>query len=89
MRSSMQLPLMDGDMRASGRGCSERARPTAARERDKITALEMERGRNAFQAIIDNQNSTEPRGGEEIESNGEGGEQESRCSGNYMFCFGE
>lgn len=84
----MQLPLMDGEMRpvvavsASGRG------PTAAQERDKITALEMERGRNAFQAIIDNQNSTEPRGGEEIESNGEGGEQKSRCSGNYMFCFG-
>lgn len=36
----------------------------------------MERGGNAFQAIIDKQNSTEPRVGEEIERNGEGGEGE-------------
>lgn len=43
-------------------------------ECDKITTLVMERGRKAFEAIIDNQNSTEPREGEETESNGEGGE---------------
>lgn len=34
----------------------------------------MERARKAFEAINDNQNSTESREGEEIESNGEGGE---------------
>lgn len=33
----------------------------------------MEREREAFEAITDNQNSTEPREGEEIESNREGG----------------
>lgn len=42
----------------------------------KITALVMERGGNAFRAIINKQNSTEPRVGEEIERNGEGGEGE-------------
>lgn len=46
----------------------------AVHDCDKITALVMERGRKAFEAIID---STELREGEEIESNGEGGEGES------------
>lgn len=46
----------------------------AVQECDQITALEMERGRKAFEAITENQNSTEPREFEEIEGNGEGGE---------------
>lgn len=52
-------------------GANALAWPAAVHECDKITALVMERGRKAFEAIIDNQNSTEPREGEEIESNGE------------------
>lgn len=59
---------------ASGRRGDVPAWPAAVHECDKITALVMERGRKAFEAIIDNQNSTEPREGEEIESNGEAGE---------------
>lgn len=73
----------------SGWRCNALAWPAAVRECDKITALVMERGRKAFEAIIDNQNSMKPREGEEIESNGEGGEGES-CSGTVYWkleCF--
>lgn len=63
--------------------------PAAVCECDKITALVMERGRKAFEAIIDNQNSMKPREGEEIESNGEGGEGESWSGTVYrkLECF--
>lgn len=69
--------LMENDMKSAVGRCNALAPPAAVHECDKITALVMERGRKAFEAIIDNQNSAEPREGEEIESNGEGGEGES------------
>lgn len=60
-----------------GRRCNTLAWSTTVHERDKITALVMERERKAYEAIIDNQNTLEPREGEEIKSNGEGKEENS------------
>lgn len=53
-------------------------RCNAVRECDKITAVAMERGRKAYEAITDNQTRTEPSKREEIKGNGEGGEENSR-----------
>lgn len=50
---------------------------------DKITAFMMERGRKAFEAITDNQNSTEPRrrGNHSNGEGGEGGDGETQSAG--------
>lgn len=65
--------------------CNALAWTAGAQEWDKITAFMMERGRKAFEAITDNQNSTEPREQEEITSNRESGERQSRgVSGNFF-----
>lgn len=53
-----------------GRSSNALAWATTVRKCNKITVLLMERGRKAFEAISDNQNSTKPREGEETKSKG-------------------
>lgn len=71
--------LMENDMESTVGGATPWHGPLLCWS---VTKLQLSgwRGKGeAFEAITDNQNSTEPREGEEIESNGGGGEGTS-CS---------
>lgn len=70
MREKNALPTAfpaDGKWyEASGQSCNALAKSAAVHECDKITALVVERGRKAFEAITVNENSKEPREAKEI-----------------------